>query len=57
MKKLRLLPLLILALLCSTALAAGIPGQQSIAYVEDALSTVPELTDDEASTAWIQTAD
>ena len=59
MKQLRLLPLLILALvcLCSTAFAAGIPGQQNIAYVEDALSAVSELTDDETSTAWIQAAD
>ena len=59
MKKLRLLPLLMLALvcLCSTAFAATIPGQQNIAYIEDALSNVNELTDDETSTAWVQTAD
>ena len=57
MKKLRLLPLLILALLCSTAFAASIPGQQNIGYIEDALSNVTELTDDDTSTAWIQSAD
>ena len=57
MNKLRLLPLLLLMFLCSTAFAASIPGQQSIAYIEDALSTVTELTDDETSTAWIQSAD
>ena len=57
MTKLRLLPLLILLLLCSTAFAASIPGQQSISYVEDALGNVNELTDDETSTAWVQSAD
>ena len=57
MTKLRLLPLLILLLLCSTAFAASIPGQQTISYVEDALGNVNELTDDETSTAWVQSAD
>ena len=57
MTKLRLLPLLLLMLLCSTAFAATIPGQQSIAYIEDALSNVTELTDNDTSTAWIQSAD
>ena len=56
--KLRLLPLLILALicLCSTALAAGIPGQQAISYIEDATGEVTALTDDETSTAWTKQA-
>lgn len=54
MNKLRLLPLLILALicLCGTAFAANIPGQQSISYIEDATGEVTSLTDDETSTAW-----
>ncbi len=58
MTKLRLLPLLIMALvcLCGTALAANIPGQQSISYIEDAAGEVTALTDDETSTAWTKEA-
>ena len=54
MNKLRLLPLLILALmcLCASAMAATISGQQTITYIEDASGAVSELTDDDASTAW-----
>lgn len=54
MKKLYFLPLLALLLLClfSTAFAATIPGQQSIASISDAHGTVTDLTDDDASTAW-----
>ncbi|MBQ3155591.1 MAG: hypothetical protein IJB81_01535 [Clostridia bacterium] len=57
MKKLRLLPLLVLALLClaSTALAANIPGQQSISSVSDASGYVTSLTDDNNITAWSKT--
>lgn len=57
MKKLRLLPLLVLALLClfSTALAANIPGQQSISSVSDAAGYVTSLTDDNNMTAWSKT--
>lgn len=54
MKKRWLLPLLLLllALLCATASAANISGQQSIAYVTDSAGQVTSLTDDDASTAW-----
>ncbi len=56
MKKLRLIPLLVLLLccLCVTAMAAGISGQQSISAVQDANGYVTDLTDDDASTAWIR---
>ena len=54
MKKLCLLPLLILLLaaLGTTALAASIPGQQSIASIADQHGYVSALTDDDATTAW-----
>lgn len=54
MKKLCFLPLLALALLClcATALAATIPGQQSIAYISDANGYVTSLTDGDPATAW-----
>lgn len=57
MKKLRLLPLLVLALLClaSTALAANIPGQQSISSISDASGYITSLTDDNNMTAWSKT--
>ncbi|MGN1369240.1 MAG: hypothetical protein ACI4WX_10255 [Aristaeellaceae bacterium] len=57
MKKLRLLPLFLLLLLClcTTALAASIPGQQSISGITDANGAVTTLTDDEAATAWTKT--
>ncbi len=56
MKKLRLIPLLALLLccLCVTAMAAGISGQQSISAVQDINGYVTDLTDDDASTAWIR---
>lgn len=58
MKK-RLLPLfvLLLCLTASAALAASIPGQQSIIAVNDATGAVTSLTDDDASTAWVQSAE
>ncbi len=54
MKKL-FLPLLVLLLICmgATASAATVPGQQSIVYVSDGSGEVVDLTDDDASTAWI----
>lgn len=54
MKKLYLLPLLILMLLClcGTALAASISGQQSISYITDESGYVTTLTDDDAATVW-----
>lgn len=57
MKK-RLLPLfvLLLCLTASAALATSIPGQQQIVSVTDATGTVTSLTDDDASTAWTQSA-
>ena len=55
MKKLRILPLLLLVLLiglCATASAATISGQQTILSVEDAQGRVTSLTDDDPATAW-----
>ncbi len=54
MKKL-FLPLLVLLMICAcaSAYAATVPGQQSIAYVSDGSGEVTDLTDDDASTAWI----
>ena len=55
MKKLRFLPLLVLAILCclcAAAFASSIPGRQPIAYVTDASGYVTSLTDDDATTAW-----
>ncbi len=59
MKKMRFLLLLALVLLCmgATAFAANIPGQQTIASISDASGNVTSLTDDDASTAWIKSAD
>ena len=57
MKKTFLLPLLLILLLAmgTTALAASIPGQQSIASVTDENGYVSALTDDQSATAWTQT--
>lgn len=56
MKKIRFLPLLAVLLLslCITAFAASIPGQQRIISIADASGIVTDLTDDDASTAWIK---
>ena len=56
MKKTFLLPLLLILLLGlgSTALAASIPGQQSIASITDENGYVSALTDDQSATAWTQ---
>lgn len=58
MKKLRFLPLflLLLLILCTTAQAAGIPGQQSILGITDANGDVTALTDGESATAWTKSA-
>lgn len=58
MKK-RLLPLfvLLLCLTASAALAASLPGQQTIVAVSDATGAVVSLTDDDTSTAWVQSAE
>lgn len=57
MKK-RIFPLfvLLLGMMATTALAAGIPGQQRINSVSDGTGYVTTLTDDDASTAWTQSA-
>lgn len=55
MKKRFLLPLLLIALMCvcSTAFAASISGQQSIAFITDATGNeVTALTDDDNTTVW-----
>ena len=55
MKKRFLLPLLLIALMCvcSTAFAASISGQQSIAFITDAYGNdVTTLTDDNNTTVW-----
>lgn len=57
MKKLLPLIVLVLLLTATTALAASIPGQQSIIAVNDATGAVVSLTDDDASTAWVQSAE
>lgn len=60
MKKLRFLPLLVLAVfasLCAIAFATNIPGQQSIAYITDENGYVTSLTDDDATTAWSKPSD
>ncbi len=56
MKKLCLLPLLALLLLClcASALADGFASQQSIYAITDANGTVDSLTDDDTTTAWIK---
>ena len=56
MKKLRILLLLTLSLVClsAAASAATIPGQQSIASVTDQNGYVAALTDDDPTTAWTQ---
>jgi len=54
MKKLHFLPLLLmlLACLCTTAFAASISGQQTIASISDENGYVSTLTDDDPATAW-----
>lgn len=54
MKKLRILPLLLIVLLSlgAAALAASIPGQQYITGISDANGAVTTLTDDDTATAW-----
>ena len=56
MKKLYLLPLMLVLLfaLCATASAAPIASQQNIYAVTDMNGDVTALTDDDASTAWVQ---
>ena len=60
MKKLRIFPLLVLAMvccLCIGAAAADLSRYQLIAYVTDANGQVSSLTDDDPTTAWSKNTD